>query len=257
MTVEYSSVTCQEEQYSVRETVDMFNGFQATVTLRCAWTDRYALILDLLGTPRAWPKVTTGLTPYAINAVARPDLMTDVGTNTAQQCGYKDALVDVTYNTQIIDVAAESIEPTMEAVPLDYKLFCWSTGASRTLLTEGEAPPFIQRSLNLVRTRFKLAAIPTDVLAAVGCVNNAAYTSSLLGLTFAAETLLFLPAPLNRSWTNFTASGFTCTLKFGYKPYGWNTYWRAETAAYEHIHFAGSSSNYIGYPLYNFSALFA
>lgn len=251
----YSSVDCQEVFGSAVETCDIFSGFSASVRLRCAWSDRQALIDDLLSTPRAWPK-SSGLTPYCVHASAVAEEM--VYTQNGQGISYNEkAVVTAEYNTTIIDVASESIEPCIEAIPLPFTRFNW-TGQGGALLQEGEAPPLILRSLNLVRTRYRLAAIPTDILAATGCVNNADYVSDVLGgLVFPAETLLFLPADVQRSFTNFTSNGYTLTLKFSYKQQGWNKYWRAATAGWESIYLNNASSRYLSYPLYDFSPFFS
>lgn len=251
MPVSYSSISCSEEYGTRRDIGDVNTGIGAQVTLRCAWADRYLLMDDLLSTPQPWP-FATGVIPYAMNAVAVP---AGVADNDGQACGYQDALVTVTYNTQIIDTASEAIEPTLDYDVEDYRKFRWASGTG-DLLTEGESPPRILRAMNIVRTRYRLSAIPDECLTCIGKVNNATYTSSLLGLTFAAETLLFEPAPLIRSFTNFGSQGFTMTNKFGFKPNGWNKFWRTSTETYERIYLKGSATPYRPYPLGDFSALF-
>jgi hypothetical protein len=157
------------------------------------------------------------------------------------------AVVSVNYNTTITDVAAESIEPNMEAIPLDFSYFNWG-GVGGPKLLEGEAPPLILRSLNLVRTRYRLSTVSNDVIALVGYTNQAAYTSSLLGLTFPIDTLLYLPSPITRSLTTLSSTGYTVTLRFSYKPQGWNKYWRAKTQAWENIYLSGSATPAYSYP---------
>lgn len=258
MTAEYSSVDCQEVYGSSVETGDVFNGFSASVTLQCAWADRYALMEDLLGFPRYFPKSLGGLTAYAVGASARPMLGEYTDDPTSQMINnYDTAFVDVTYNTTITDVASETLESAIEAIPLSYSNFNWG-GLGGPLLVEGEAPPLILKSLNLVRTRYRLTALPVDIINAVGMVNQFTYTSAYLpGLVFPSETLLFEPAPAQRSFTNFTSTGFTLTLKFGYKPQGWNKYWRSFSQSWESIYNVGSSTPNKSYPLYDFSALFS
>ena len=246
----YSSVACAEVPGTAQEVGDIQQGKSASVRLMCDWADRAALISDLLDTPRPWPKAT-GLVPYAVRASASW-IGVEAYTTSGQECTPEFAYVDVSYNTTIIDVASETIEPNMEAIPLDYRYFNW--GSPTQKLVEGEAPPFIFRSLNLTRTRYRLSVISNDVIDLVGHVNNASYVSPLLGLTFPAETLLYMPGSVNRSLSNFTTSGFTVTERFSYKPQGWNKYWRASTQSWETIYLAGAGGAYTAYPPADFAA---
>ena len=247
----WSSVDCFEVYGGKAEDFNIQTGLNHRVRLQCAWTDRYALIQDLLVTPRPWPHAT-GLVPYAISASAQP-LPNEAGTTDNQLMNFTQAIVDVNYSTAIIDVASESIEPNMEAVPLDHTYFNWG-GIGGPKLLEGEAPPLILRSLNLVRTRYRLSVVSNDVIALVGYVNEAAYTSSLLGLTFPIDTLLYLPSPIIRSFTTLSSSGFTVTERFSYKPQGWNKYWRAKTQAWDSIYLSGQSTPALSYPRGDFAA---
>lgn len=256
----YSTVACQEVPSSAHEECNGIAGLNVSVRLQCNWTDRFNLVNDLLGTPRSYPKITTGLVPFAISANIIDLPQQGYGTDSDQQiCTFDQALVDVNYSAAWLDDANEQLEPMMEAIPLDFNYFNWGTGAgAQNSLLEGEAPPLIFRSVNLVRTKRNISTIPTDVFAAIGCVNEFAYTSTILnGLVFPAGTLLFLPASAQRSFKALASLGFTLSLKFGFKPQGWNTYWRATTQAWEPIYVSGSGSPYLAYPSYDFSALFA
>jgi hypothetical protein len=197
------------------------------------------------------------LTAYAVNATAQP-IGAELGSTSGQEHVPTEAYVDVTYNTSIVDVASETIEPNIESIPLNYTLFNWLASPGQTApLLEGEAPPMMIPSLNLSRTRYRLNVVHADFIGLVGYCNQSSYTSSLLGMTFAAETLLYLPTPINRSISNLTTSGYTASARFAYKPLGWNKYWLAKSQSWDSIYLSGSATRYIAYPLGDFSNLFA
>lgn len=251
----YSSITCCEEFGSQQENRTL-SDWSPSVVLRCAWSSRHALVADLLGNRREWPH-GTGDKPRAVSASIVPFPSTEVGTITGQSHNYDDALVTVNYSSNVeSDLVSESLEPTVEFQILDYKRFRWGSGSGDPLL-EGEAPGKQLRGLNLVRTFYGLSSLPTEILTGVGKVHNASYVSSLLGLTFAADTLLFVPPSLNRTITTAGSRGWTATVKFVYKPETWNKFWRASSGAYESIYLAGSGSAYESYPPANLSALLA
>jgi hypothetical protein len=156
---------------------------------------------------------------------------------------YKNCLIDVTYSTNgrkentLFD---ERIIPAAEFTTQDYRNFRWGS-TTGDLLKEGEAPGKILRKCALSRTLYNVAAVPLIFLTGIGGVNNTAYTSLSLGLTFAAETLLFEPGESSRSFTTLGTDGFTVSLNLEYNPNGWNKYWRAETQGYESQYIAGGA----------------
>ena len=252
MVTSYSSVECYEEFTSLNEQYDVLSGGQASVQLRCAWNNRYALINDLLGTPRSFP-YNASLTAVRAGCVPAPTKYSGDG----QACVYEDALVTVTYSNQIVDIASEVLEPYTEMMSLDFRRFRWTNGLTGTPLIEGEQPPFQMPMLNIVRTRYRLSAVPTEVLTCLGCCNDIAYTSDILGLTFGPETLLFQPQGISRSFTTLGTTGWTIGLKFACKPSGWNKVWNAAAQAFQYTYLAGSTTPYKTYTPVSFGALLA
>jgi hypothetical protein len=160
-------------------------------------------------------------------------------TTSDQQCIYTHAFVTANYSSRDdADVISESIEPTAEFRLLDHRLFRWGSG-SGALLNEKEAPGQIVRGFNLVRTLYRQATVPVTLLTLPGTCNSATYASSLLGLTFAAETLLFTPAPVTRVIRLSGSPGFTVNIKMSFKGSGWNKFWRQSSGTYENIYLAG------------------
>lgn len=241
-----SAVACSEIHGSRTENGDS-NGFKASVKLQCAWADRFTLIDDLISNERTWPGFSA--------AKAKQTAITPVpGAYTAagQECVYTDALVTVNYSTRDDEeLISESIEPTAEFRRLDHRMFRWGS-ADGELLSEEEAPGMIVRGMNLLRTMHNVAAVPASILTLPGSCNSAAYTSSLLGLTFAAQTLLFGVNPITRTIKLSGSTGFNVSVKFSFKAAGWNKYWREETKSYENIYEYGGSV-YNAFPTASFS----
>lgn len=245
----YSSVDCDEEYGTAKESWNI-DDVSMSVTLRCAWADRYDLVDDLLGNGRTWPHGSFTNAPRAQSASIAPDKT--AYTATGQCIVYNDALVTVTYGTEHEDLVSESLEPTADFITLDWRRFRWSSDVGDPLI-EGEAPGKLRRGLNIVRTLYKIATPPTQLLTQIGNVNPSTYTSSLLGLSFAAETLLFTPPTMSRTIRTDGTEGWTINMKFMYKPETWNKYWRAKTSSYEHIY--NGTGVYRSYALGNFSDL--
>jgi len=255
MTIQYSpAVECYEIPGTKVEKASAFNGISCSVQLMCLWDERWDLVDDIMGNPRTWPYVTTGFTPAPVEATLREwPQGAKWGTDGAEQaCSFEFAAVQFDYSSQLLENAVETIEPSMEAMPLDHRLFTWGTGNGQSL-AENEAPPRILRSLIFGRTRYNLGALPATFLSAIGCTNDAPYSSASLGITFATDTLLYLPAPASRSFYNVGAGGYTATFKFAYKPDGWNKYWRASTQTNSPLYLPDGATRYWAYQQIDFS----
>jgi hypothetical protein len=242
----YSIIDCEELHGTKSEDGDD-KGFNASVVLRCLWDFRFSLAVDLIDTPRTWPD-----NPYA---VARKVGITPHGgeyVGVGQSCEYKYADVSVQYSTNPDeDILTESIEPTSEFRTLDHRLFRWGSG-SGALLNENQAPGQIIRGFNLIRS-FKTPLVPTSILTKPGTCNLTTYTSSLLGLTFAAETLMFGMQPITRVIKMSGSTAFNLTVKFTYKDSGWNKFWNESAGAYQNIYLVGSGTPYKPYTPSSFS----
>lgn len=256
------TVSCAEEFGSVAENFDDPAGFMsATVILRCAWADRHALVADLLGNRRQWPHGApgSGVVPVATTTGTRPFLGGDQSTLAAsgQAMVYDHALVTVNYSTRVSEVLSESIEPTAEFVTLDYRLFRWGSG-NGDWLREEEAPGKLVRGINFVRSYLDLTQVQATArasIADIGKTHNASFSSTLLGLTFNAETLLFAPPVMNRKVNSAGVEKYDVTQKWTYNPNEWNRYYRARANSYQKIYPFGSSTPHNSYPVEDLSAL--
>jgi hypothetical protein len=230
----YSSVSCAEELGTVSERFDLEKGLEASVTLRCAWSSKDALVQDLLLNHRVWPNASVS---SCLARSASVQQAMSVGAVSGQHNIVADALVTVNYSTKQSPGATfitETFEPSVEFQTLDYKRFRWIGDAAPLL--EGEAPGRQVRRFKLVRKMFELAApLTADFITHIGAVNEDAYVSSILGLTFDPEVLLFEHPEFEKVSKSNGTEAYNVTVHMAGKPEGWNVYWRAKSQAYEVI----------------------
>ena len=256
-----------EEAGSRSEHGDVLGGKSgARVTLRVPYADTYNVIADIIGNRYPWPW-GGGVNPARASAY---------NLRLPQGCGYTDngdgsltpeeVLIDIDYMTDDAEggaveasngeVYSETLEPTMEFIKLNHTLFAWGS-ATGTPLTKEEAPGRQVRGCNIVRTWFDVETVPAAIFDLIGAVNETAYVSVVLGKTFAAETLLYMPPTMQ---TTLRADGtFTrnITTKFTYNPDGWNKYWRPDlpTPAFQSIYLIDPAQEYKNYPPRPFGGL--
>lgn len=230
----YSPLPAFEVLDSLKEKWD--SGVSASVQLMTPWALRHDVAADLLWNSRPWPGISGG--------IVQPPTAASVGikgfncVGSVGQCILPEfALLDVQYSMDIVNLVSETLQPIATFNTLDHKAFRWESQEGPTLL-EAEAPGRLVRGMNLVRTLYKVPGpLPPEILTLVGSVNEATYTSSILGLTFAPETLLYTPPSLKRTISNTGTEGWDITMNFQLKEApGWNSYWRAATSSYEQIY---------------------
>lgn len=239
----WSTIDCEEVHTSDSENYSIEGGFQASVTLKVSAANKDALIDDLLGNQREWPRSTFPTKPRAFSASVSG--FYSESPVIGQTYVYDEYLATIQYSTDPNKtIVSETIEPDAEFIRLDHRNFRWSSDGAP--LTEGEAPGFLQTSMKLIRKYFNQIEVPT-LLLTPGVVHNAAYVSSL-GLTFPAETLLLTPQPISRTVTTAGSEGFNFSVGFSYKPNGWNKYWRPDTQTWDRIILANGTA-YNSYPL--------
>lgn len=245
-----------EEAGSVSESYDDLRGFmKASVTLRCAWGDRHNLVADVVGGRRQWPGGAANVIPVATTASIQPVMSPDDPAVDGSVIKYLEALVTINYTTEVTEVVTESIEPTTEFVTLDHRFFRWGSG-SGMWLREEEAPGLLVRGINFVRNELEVTSIHDDTYDKIGSVNNAPIVTTILGRTFATETLLYAPPTINYSKDSAGVTKFQVTKKFTFNQNGWNKYFRPFTNSWEFIYPAGGASPHKSYPPADLSNLF-
>jgi len=232
------------------------NGLTATVQLQCAWAERTTVAAETVGLNQLYPRIPTSKARAKSSACVPFGACSQAASGAV---GYEHAMVTVQYVAKDApegeDLISESLEPTAEFQTLDYRGFCWSSG-SGTPLEKDEAPGRLVRGLDYVHTRHRMTSVSPAVLSLVGYVNAGAMYAPTLGLSFAAQTLLYNPPSLSKKYTT-TGSDFTVgTFRFTFKPNGWNTFWRQATQAYEAMYVKGGGV-YYNFPLGDFTLLFS
>lgn len=252
-----------EMAYTRKETINFRGENEASVTLRCAWADRYTLAVDLIN--RLYPGgggrlgASVSIAPVANGAY----------TVTNGEMIYEQA--DVTVSYDVADAGSleegthpgtggtvlyrESLEWTLEFTKLDHNDFTW-TDANGRVLTAAEAPYRSDMGLALKRTVYGLAALSADLLTIPGKVNNAAYASVSLGLTFPTGTLLFGKPVAERTVNTNGDKRWNLTTSMAYKEKTWNKFWRTDKAGddkYDEIYGKTAATVYKNFPSASFA----
>jgi len=252
-----------EEEGSPVETWNT-NGLNVQVTLRSNWADASIVLADILDNVRGYPNLfgTAGKTL----SWAATGTITPTGKQTRidpgkQGASYEQALIQIGYQPSESNDAgggnsnifSETLQPNAEFLTVDPKNFTWGSGTG-TALNKQEAPGKIIQGFDYVQTRFRLAAIPPVVLTLTDTVNNANVTASLLGLTFAPETLMFNAPTLSRQLNSKGEGLWTMATRYSFRKTGWNKFWRKSTKAYEEI-YEKDGAVYKNFPLADFSGI--
>ena len=265
MANEYSIIACEEVHGTAQESMDGDEiSFSASVDLMCSYVNRWALVVDILTNRRPWPKAVLGgsgslaMLPRQFSIRHGID---ERATSSGQMLDYEVAIVSVTWSTKKREsedsegnLFTETLEPNVEFLTQPHSKFRWGSQTGPPIL-ESEAPGKQVYSLALSRTTQGLTSVPGAVLTLIGRVNQAAYTSPLLGLTFAAGTLLFMPSSLTFTVNTDLEATIDLTTKFAYKPDGWNKFWRAESESYEEMFRSDTGDAHVNYPEGDFSTL--
>lgn len=265
MTITYASGQTANEEHGARsEHLSLTGDFSAGVTLRCAWADRFNVAAAALGS--ADPQLGL-LDVVCLDADITP--VPSEGTADGQGIVYEQALVRLKYGmlpggasetkTDPVSgedvIVTESLEPTIEYIKLDPRGFRWTDNAGRPV-KENEAPSREARGMNIVRAVQNLPSVHSSILTLAGKTNQAEYVSTILGITFPVETLLFIPPSVRRVMKSDGTNVMSIVIKFGYKEKGWNKFWRQDksgTDKYDTLYDVANSTTYKNFPPADFS----
>jgi hypothetical protein len=256
-----ASLDVSEVGDSRSENFVLGEGLTASVTLQCPWENRLLVADDLLSNvvPYApYPTLGARATGVAIRGFS--------GTVAdGELCVYELAHLDVSYTQgasphESGPIISEALEPHAEFITLPPEKFLWGSADvfAGVKLKDEEAPGKIVRGFDYIQTRYNLVSIPVEVLTP-NIVNASPVTASLLGLTFAPETLLYVDSQPHRTITIGGANRYTMTSRFSYRQWGWNRFYRAATETWEQMYVANSSEGpgfvYNNFPTGSFSAI--
>ncbi len=203
------------------------NGqFYAERLLACAWADRYDVVYEIgSGGGELYPyKPSTG-------ARANGAAIRSWGKMTAGAAGiatYAEARIKVSYSTATaIKISSrwvtEELQPTGQTIPLNPDMLKWQT--SGVVLDPTEAPSVFLPGFDYVVTYYHLLSVPAAAYTMMRSSNASAVASWLLGVSFAAETLMYMRPKVVRSFDPGLLNLFKLTYRFGFNPQGWNVYY--------------------------------
>jgi len=223
-----------EEFASVEEEISYIGDNSAKVVLRCPWDKRIDVVNDVLVWGKLYPNV--GMGAVASKASIRPVPSRPDAALVDGRFQYADALITIHYETSKVGrlekdetsgiVFSEEIEEVVEGQKLNPKNFCWGTAAGGDRVSDGPVRQI--RYLRIRRTLYQLSAIPAAFFTLPGKSNEASYTSVPLGVTFAAETLMFAPGTVQRTVTTSGSKGWNVPMLLSYRPEGWNKVWNPD-----------------------------
>jgi len=252
MPVDYTSGTLptivtdylSEEAGSPKEQSGV-GGFGATVTLRCKFEDRQTVMDDILTNDLEYPRKTNS-GAFARTGTATPDPKAQTSKD-GQGINYEYAFVTINYEQQEFnsggggsEIISESLTPNAEFITVDPDGLVWGA-TDGPALKKKEAPGKLILGFDYIQTRYRVSSIATDYLNLLSHCNNNIVTSSLLGLSFGIETVLYNGITPSRTIDSNGTGLWTVPASFGIRPTGWNMFWRAETQAWESIYIEGGA----------------
>lgn len=230
------------------------NYFSAIRVLKCAWDDRFTLKDELSSYPdNLYPYNTaTQATVVDIKVTPWPKGRQSQGT-TENLADYEFARLIVEYSTQgpqSANLLTERLVTRTETHRVDHTSLSWSN-AQPIIVTPDEAPIRSTHGLTYIIKRYSIPAIPNYVYTMPGYVNSNNYTSTLLGKTFPAGTLLYAGSDVQRT---ITMAGITYwqvedVFHYAYNGGGgWNYAWRTSTMGYAPLYLRSNGNRYYWYP---------
>jgi len=227
-----------------------FEKFSAVVTLECPWATRFTLIEEILFSLQMYPHFPTiGARATSIGCIPRNAA---VLIGDGQGATYDMAEVSITYETldakgdgedpEVFTIIEDRVEPNSEFQTLDYTDFRWDNNAG-ALLKPDEAPGKLIRGFNYVQRVLNVTSVHADHVDLVDSVNSGPHTSETLGVTFAAQTLLYSNPTISRTFKSDGSSIYTIEKTFAYRKNGWNKFFRASSQAYESIYVTGGAAH--------------
>lgn len=240
------TVAHEEVVPSPRESYDE-QSFSVTRTLWCAWDLRHDFARELRGwIDGVWPNLVLHL-PHRYAAVPGA-FVRSIGLKGVAKSGAEGsdterisyangrAELSVGYSTtgqaeggladdNPITLVTESLESSVEYLTLSGEDLMWE---------QQEGPPVepgdataVTRMVDWVYNIHQLTDLPASFATLEGFVNNSQVVSHSLNRTFDPETLLYQSASPRRIITTEGAEAWEVTLRFTYKRFGWNTWWRS------------------------------
>ena len=227
--------------------------FVGTRKLRCAWTDRAALVSDFSDTANmGWPYDNGPSDALARYAADFPVGKQGVDLTDVHLATYEEAEVIVKYYTRgptLIGGAtliSERLQPDVTTKRVSPGFLRWDDNDG-AVVREHEAPDYMLYGLSYIRKYHGLLTVPGWVLANVGTCNSNILGTYILGLSFPAETLKYIPPTIEDTVSMARITTFDVTTRYRYRPASWNKHWHQESATYRDLYVAGGD-RWVRYP---------
>jgi hypothetical protein len=247
------SVFFEEIAGSPSETWNSDGQFEATMRLKCAWSDRYELMARFVNYETPYPHLTEqlstsnhGVLCRSVSAVPFPNakIVGAAWNGVADRIAeYEHAVTVVKFGTlrdgegerTIVtegrgrgDQISETIEYNVEMVRLAADQFVWDSGFFVSLKKD-EAPSKMLVGFDYIFTRHQSLKISKEAKDLIGFVNEEpieGITPLLRNFTFEPETLLYLRPSFSRAVNSSGQSNITQVFRFAYRKDTWNRFWR-------------------------------
>lgn len=246
------SVTHREVDGWPKEVYSL-EGFAGERKLHCAWSDRHTLATELLFPPNnIYPYNSTGAMVTHLPKVEGLRRGKQSQGNTSALASYETAVLLVNYSTFGLATGvtpsqlliSEWTETWSETKTLDRTKFQWKKAdGTFTNLGPSEGPSKLEPGMDYVLMYHNLAFVPNAVTAQPGTVNSGTANTYLLGISFPAETIMYMGAVVKHRTTTGGNDGYTVRYRFRYAPHvrdgvarGWNWHWNTENARYEPLY---------------------
>lgn len=226
-----------------KEGGNLFEGGRYIRGLRCSWSDRYALVSELLET--AWPYWTGSYAPIAHEYSIEPYPKSRNG-GSGSLISYDHALVRIIYDDKVYLFNANSISeelvPWQENMRVSGADMFWKTGSDYYPLTDNEAPIHAEMGYTYILTYHRLYAnqVNQSWYDYAGYVNSNVLQAKIMNRIFPADTVLYKAPTMRHIITPGVATPtvtvslrFDCIYRGGL---GWQGAWRPATSQYESIY---------------------
>ena len=242
------TVSYAEMQGSPSESQARSGAKIATRQLICDWGDRWTLLGQIQNDAY---ENESGTGMICTGATSAPVLGANSGATTIST--YEKALITANYSIVTFESdpsgvnITESIEPNAEFLTVSPKRLRW-TNATGDQVVDDEAPGKLLIGFDYVINKENLVEVPSTILTLINKVNAASISPTSEGLDhliFPAETLLYQPPSIARSFNEDGDAVWNVSYRLTYKPNidvsgvkrGWNYYFRVKDGAGEEGNF--------------------
>lgn len=223
--------------------------------VRCAWSDRLALAIELDTYPDSLYPYNTSSGAILNKIKIEPEKNSKSSDAGNGKISYNTAILICNYSTTGPQYFAgkglitETLSAGRSGWRFDESKLYWGDGEA---LKENEPPRKIECGLTYMLRYHARASVPDAVRLYPGYINSNSVATAILGVTFAVNTLLYQGARVHRILKTGSVSKFDVRHYFSYRynaTYGWNYFWRQSANGYERVYRdAGGANQLEPYP---------